>query len=1365
MARSVPWSRKEAAAVLGVGILLSSGEMGAQVAPEADLLRRLQARLEEAQQQDSALLAPARFASARKLYEETEASLRKGARGEAVRARLERALESVEEVRRTADAVRKQLADVIEARDAVRELDPALIGKTGRADEEFAKAAAQAEAGDAAGAERSGRTAREEYGRIGVGFLRDDRIAALKKTIEATRGKAPDQAVEKALQEAAAYETRISRADFRIGTWKDGYDRILDWLYPPFYRSPPDVLLIDGFTVYVEAFETRAWDFRNGVIVNASGTGWTSFQCSPSPHWPFIGLVTSTRTFHVVETVKDPLQEIEAAVAQKIDPAQRVGAVMELKLPSSAKTALQISEAFRDLVGAALKAKGDIKVRFENLTIEKGPKPGTGHVLAGGAFYPTAPPAPTSISLPLAGFKVTISQLKVSPKGAVANGVLEFPDSIVDPGTGHPGRVDLGSFAITQDCRFHEELPGLGFGPWSVGNTGMEIRGTGVVADFDKSWAAPGLDPASAAAQVSWRGAILLTGDTVAAGSLPVSNTGYLAAPYAFSKAEVTAPGLKGSFTQTAPFEFETLQPAGYRVSFAGGWVKLLNSAVDRGELTGSTITAPKPAARSGIGPVIAQSSLLSLSSDLELVGDARTTRPVQWGEYTKTSGNPTFYEVENLSRGEFYLSGTNHTNYFPVNGAGQFVTPVLSPNGVRTAGMRGLTLFEPRLLRIFTPDTPGRNPLVFQQTDKPGTPRWLNISFGGVHAELLDYVTEHGSRTDLGPTQEPFYVGKEPFRIATTPGLTQPNPVPTTYRIDLRVVTSATYDSNMRGKIHIPAPVDADLEFQEMAFTSTAEISGAKLPFNTPFPLSYWGLDMVKKPGAASGGVICVKTGQVFFTAAGIREQRHFAQPFYLIWGEMLANGALNRLIFDYSGVGQKFDRFPYKTAFVKLSEYDPSNPTKEAFLKTAGTAHFDVFGAKYIQVDDAYDTTKPGDPWNKRRIDRLSDDMDAGGLYKASDKKLSGEWSGDFGSMDFDYDYDKNAQDGFLGSGKMGFLWINGLMTSSIVLKAERICMSVRETERRDFKLGPVAHFGQMVRTAGCGCIENGQLKRLNLSAELETQEDANIAVRAATYGSLDWSLTPSVSTLEIAGDMYVTVLLGGNLEVSGRAVFTVDRANDFVEGELDGRFDTGTALGASSITGDGQVNWHLGTLGGAGYQAIQGKIALKVVSPVGGETAEGGIYVGINAPKAEAWVLAGSGDKFKLNMSPLPARLTGLYGYAKASSSIDAFVFSGGIEAYAGLGGFVLTPAQVANLGAQASGLGPGLPFVVGHAGIHVWGDILGGLVSAGGWVDLNVIAPYPFSFQGTLGLEGCVVWVVCGSVDVSVGLNSQDGLYLN
>jgi hypothetical protein len=140
--------------------------------------------------------------------------------------------------------------------------------------------------------------------------------------------------------------------------------------------------------------------------------------------------------------------------------------------------------------------------------------------------------------------------------------------------------------------------------------------------------------------------------------------------------------------------------------------------------------------------------------------------------------------------------------------------------------------------------------------------------------------------------------------------------------------------------------------------------------------------------------------------------------------------------------------------------------------------------------------------------------------------------------------------------------------------------------------------------------------------------------------------WLLTPSISQLEIEGDMYLSLLTSGNVEVQGRAKFTVNRAQDFVEGEVDGKFDTSTALGFSSLSADGQLNWHLGKFGGDSYQSIQGRLAVEVITPTTGGSVEGGFYIGINAPKNEAWVLSTGGDKFKLDLTPLPARLTGLW-----------------------------------------------------------------------------------------------------------------------
>jgi hypothetical protein len=486
----------------------------------------------------------------------------------------------------------------------------------------------------------------------------------------------------------------------------------------------------------------------------------------------------------------------------------------------------------------------------------------------------------------VAGFRVEVSQLVITAKGAIASGFLEFPKSIIDPATGHPGRVPLSNFPITKQCEFHQQLSSA-FGPWAIGNTEMVVQGKGVTADFDKSWAPPGIDASSPAAQASWRGAILSTGDTIPATTPVTSNSGYFRAAYHFNNAEVTAPGLRGHFTLTAPFVFESLQPVGYRVQYSGGTLDLEVSALDHGALLAGEVIAPLEAAQSTPGvPVRSPFTNLFVDGGLDLAGSTTLDRPVSWGEYTQTPGKPTFYQARNFTRPRFYLAGTNRSNYFPISSTGDFTQPLAPLGDPRIDGMQGLTAYLPRQFTIFTTDTPGKRRLDFHALDdNTANPNWINISFGGVHARMNNFITDQGSNKDLGPTSESFYAGVDPFRPAATTSVLAPIQIISDYRLSMSFVSSAAYDSDMSGKFHIPAPADSDLEFTEMAFTSTAQISGAKAPFNSPFKLSYWGLDMVKKPGSSAGAVISVRTGQVFFTAAGIREQRHFAQPFYLIW------------------------------------------------------------------------------------------------------------------------------------------------------------------------------------------------------------------------------------------------------------------------------------------------------------------------------------------------------------------------------------------------------------------------------------------------------------------------------------------------
>jgi hypothetical protein len=111
-----------------------------------------------------------------------------------------------------------------------------------------------------------------------------------------------------------------------------------------------------------------------------------------------------------------------------------------------------------------------------------------------------------------------------------------------------------------------------------------------------------------------------------------------------------------------------------------------------------------------------------------------------------------------------------------------------------------------------------------------------------------------------------------------------------------------------------------------------------------------------------------------------------------------------------------------------------------------------------------------------------------------------------------------------------------------------------------------------------------------------------------------------------------------------------------------------------------------------------------------------------------------------------------------FGDADWSRDFGIFSGDIEIYAGAGAFTTA------FGAEAYGVPGVLHYVVGVGGVYLHGEILWGVVSASAWGELEIIGPYPFAFEGTVGLKGCVLWVFCASVDLTVGLSSEQGFYI-
>ena len=520
------------AVFISVAALFSSSiEAASNAAAE---VRRADITLTNAVAQDISLFAPTSFSEATREYGAAESALKNKQDAQAVAASAQ-ALKLLEKAALVATQTRELLKDTVSLRTRVRELDISLLARVTPADEILKQAAASSEAGDNKKALESADKAADAYANIATQYLKEQRLPNLRKQIKEIPGVPSDQ--------LAKAQAELDRAESSLGTVKpkelftvvDKLKEIDQLFYPPFFRVPPTKLQMADFVLRVIRYDTRRWDFQNGVVIHASGTAWLVFECQPTfPRPPLWQLATIEKNLRVVEAVKNPAEEIALADAMRINPAVAMGSTITLKLPTYAKSGPQISQAVQQQIQWLLKPAGAIKVHFDDLTIRPVAMPGTGLVLAGTAAYPTTPPDPADASLTIDGFRLLLHTINLTPIHASVEAELEMPSSIVDPGTGHPGRVNLGTFPITSSCTFRRDLPQLAYGPWGIGNTGMQIKGTGIVADFDPTWAPPAAPAGSAAATPGWRGALLGQGATVASSPGVVSNSGYLSASYSF---------------------------------------------------------------------------------------------------------------------------------------------------------------------------------------------------------------------------------------------------------------------------------------------------------------------------------------------------------------------------------------------------------------------------------------------------------------------------------------------------------------------------------------------------------------------------------------------------------------------------------------------------------------------------------------------------------------------------------------------------------------------------------------------------------------------------------------------------------------
>src|SRR5262249_4569026 len=312
---------------------------GAKPDPAAQL-RRADAAIANASAQDVGLFAPMAFSEAVREYRAAESALKNKQDAEASSA-AERAVKLVEKATSVATKTRELLKDTVSLRSSVANLDGFLGSRLTSADEILKQAAAAAEAGDSGKAMEGSAKADDAKAAAPKQHLKEQRLPNLKKQIDEAESDASKEQIARAKVELDAAESSITSAKpAELFLIVDKLKAIDHLLYPPFFRVPPTYLQMADFVLQVIHYDQRHWDFQNGVIIRASGTAWLVFHCQPIfPRPPLWQVATVDRNLRVVESVKNPVDEIALADALRVDPAALAGSTVTMKLPSYAISA------------------------------------------------------------------------------------------------------------------------------------------------------------------------------------------------------------------------------------------------------------------------------------------------------------------------------------------------------------------------------------------------------------------------------------------------------------------------------------------------------------------------------------------------------------------------------------------------------------------------------------------------------------------------------------------------------------------------------------------------------------------------------------------------------------------------------------------------------------------------------------------------------------------------------------------------------------------------------------------------------------------------------------------------------------------
>lgn len=1107
----------------------------------------------------------------------------------------------------------------------------------------------------------------------------------------------------------------------------------------------PKHLLIGEFILDVVSYDDFGIEIVEKLPLPLSGTAWLHLGCiREGLQIPDIRsadlaprMIPIKNKREVVLEVSYPQTQISFQEAKKYRPDVAIGQSLEIPvgapLTGGQPPTVQI-EGGGVLVGFEVKRAEPVIRRKDTIRVTEGM-----------ANYPILSEKDEPLKVQYDGFTLNIKSLLVTPDGGLATLDLQLPDCLADLDTCGPATLDLGEVNFSPTCEFSVQRPNASFGPWIISSSGLVISGKGFVAQFPALSGTPQIVNA-------FQGLILTAGDASGKDLIPMeSNTGYLAGLYKFFNATVTSQGFNGKLTLSQAVSFDTSNPLGYSISSNVGDIQISNCNIVSGSIKDGVIYLPAKAVcrETGSGRIRATFSSLTIDADMDLSGEVHFDKSrICWGELTNLAQQITAWGATLKDVGYLYFPGGPRSSYCPDKGSGFEAISISYPliAELKAECIAGITVLSLSEGRIHSLDRDGgrKDPISF-----PWIQGWIHIGACGIDGEIFAIEALGHDDYNLGNPSRFGYQGSVPFD--STFGPLEKD------KVLGRFITSAVCDSKLQGSLQLPPPCGFGLKFTDMMATSTADLLGGDIKLLNPVTTyDYWRLELVPMGATSDLGVLSIRTGRIILTAAGIYEKIHFAEPFRVTWEEIFPDGNLGEIFFDFNSSGQMFDRIPFSTQHIKLSEYRAG--ATDGYLAAAGTVHFNFFGCAYANIRDARNDAQPDKPFFSRKV-TVTETGEAG--WEPTDLSIRGEWNAKratFSFPDSEMGYHEAAQLGFIGSGAATLSFINSpQLEATVEIHPDAIDIRVSAKTTHDVDVGLYARLGGISELYGCARIVGPTLKRISIHGLLEKSMAMGTGILSPKAGAVVEtliSITPDSCTYAASGDIMVTVG-GAEVDISGSAFFSVDFAKKIAEGQFQGLVNCNSAKVA--LEGEGQITWYISQT----MLAFQGSIRVAINCWTGGAEMEGGLFLGYNVPKGQAWILQKASPHYSLSDYLLPSSLTGVYGYGRIAFGVNFYIFGGGIEIFAGMGAFLDTPPGCSS---DFDTTGFPLPYFLGRGGFFLHGEILGGLVSAEGWATLQLYGPIPLYFEGSLGLRGCVLWVLCASVSVTAGISNDGNFYL-